>query len=247
MEPLGWHAARTRTWVDRFDAVMDRHVPWRTELHATALSLLQEFGATGSVVDLGCGPGVLCGWLADRLPGSRVTGLDADPVMVAVAGAHLRGRATVREQDLTAPGWGAAEPGRYSAAVASSVLHMVDAGGYARVARELAAAVRPGGLVVDVDELLPAGPAGQLAAACTALRGRAGRAAPETYGEWLTALCAEPDLAPAVRRRSALLHGRPDAVPATVEQRVGALLAAGFREAAVVGRRLDVAVLVAVR
>ena len=249
MRSLDWEPARTRGWVDRFDAVMDRHVPWRAELHGTALQLLLEFGATESVVDLGCGPGVLSRWLADRLPGSRVTGLDSDPVMATLAEAHLRGRAVVREQDLTAPGWGTVEPEQCSAAVSSSVLHMVDAAGYALVARELAAAVRPGGLVVDIDELLPAGPAGRLAAACAALRNRVGDepGAGESYQEWLTALCAEPDLGGACAAREERFGGRPDVLPATVEQRIAALRAAGFAEAAVVERRLDVAVLVAVR
>jgi len=249
MTPLSWAPTRVAGWVDRFDAVMAAHLPWRDDAQRTALDLLQELGATDAVLDLGCGPGALCRELVDRWPSCRVTGLDRDPVMASLAAAHLRGRATVREQDLTAPGWGAVDAGAYSAAVASSVLHMVDAAGYALVAAEVAAAVGPGGVFIDIDEVAPE-PGGRLAAACAALRERAvaervGRG-PEDHRGWLTALCAEPDLAAASRLRAARFAGRPDVVPATVEQRLGALAAAGFGEAAVVQRGLDAAVVVAI-
>ncbi|MFI5836476.1 trans-aconitate 2-methyltransferase [Micromonospora sp. NPDC051300] len=50
--------------------------------------LLTRVGADRprAVVDLGCGPGTLTATLAERWPGSRVTGLDSSPEMIARAG-----------------------------------------------------------------------------------------------------------------------------------------------------------------
>ena len=51
--------------------------------------LLARVGAEHprAVVDLGCGPGTLTATLAGRWPGSRVTGLDSSPEMIARASA----------------------------------------------------------------------------------------------------------------------------------------------------------------
>ncbi|QLQ35165.1 trans-aconitate 2-methyltransferase [Micromonospora robiginosa] len=52
------------------------------------VDLLARVGARHprAVVDLGCGPGTLTATLAERWPGSRVTGLDSSPEMIARAG-----------------------------------------------------------------------------------------------------------------------------------------------------------------
>ncbi|RQX57632.1 trans-aconitate 2-methyltransferase, partial [Micromonospora chalcea] len=52
--------------------------------------LLARVGAEypRAVVDLGCGPGTLTATLAGRWPGSRVTGLDSSPEMIARASAE---------------------------------------------------------------------------------------------------------------------------------------------------------------
>lgn len=51
--------------------------------------LLARVGASHprAVVDLGCGPGTLTATLAERWPGSRITGLDSSPEMIARADA----------------------------------------------------------------------------------------------------------------------------------------------------------------
>lgn len=250
MRTLTWDADRVQGWVDRFEAVMAGHVPWRAEAHRLALDLLRASGATESVLDLGCGAGSLSRWLVDQAPTASVTALDWDPAMATLAAAHLHGRVLVREQDLTAPGWGTTGWAACSAAVSSSVLHMVGVAGYGRVAREVAAAVAPGGLFVDIDEL-PVEPGGRLADVCATLRGRALEAhlahGGESYQQWITALCAEPGMGPAAALRQERFAGRAEEVPASLAQRTAALLTAGFREVAVVERRLDVAVLVALR
>src|SRR6266702_2909896 len=55
--------------------------------------LVAQIGATDPrhVADLGCGPGNLTAALAQRWPGSTVTGVDSSPEMIDAATALLRG------------------------------------------------------------------------------------------------------------------------------------------------------------
>jgi SAM-dependent methyltransferase len=95
------------------------------------------------VLEAGCGPGVLTGWLADS--GAAVTAMDVSPEMVRLARDRVGGRARIVLADLS-------EPLRFAAdasvdlVVASLVLHYLAdwAGPLAEFHRVLA----PGGAVV---------------------------------------------------------------------------------------------------
>ncbi|MFI7429018.1 trans-aconitate 2-methyltransferase [Micromonospora sp. NPDC049836] len=56
-----------------------------------------------AVVDLGCGPGTLTATLADRWPGSRVSGLDSSAEMIARARALARTRALAAARTVAGP------------------------------------------------------------------------------------------------------------------------------------------------
>lgn len=96
------------------------------------------------VLDLGCGDGVLASTLARR--GARVTGLDADPRMLAAA--RRRAKAESVELNLV-QGRAEAPPfpdGSFDCIVAVTVLCFV--GEADRAIAELARVIRPGGRVV---------------------------------------------------------------------------------------------------
>lgn len=52
------------------------------------------------VIDLGCGTGVMAALLAERLPGSRVEGVDASAAMLAQAMPRAGGRLSFRQADM---------------------------------------------------------------------------------------------------------------------------------------------------
>lgn len=65
----------------------ERYLTYADERGRPFADLLARVGAAepGRVVDLGCGPGNLTGWLRQRWPSAQVTGLDSSPEMVARA------------------------------------------------------------------------------------------------------------------------------------------------------------------
>jgi len=89
------------------------------------LARFPELPSSGSMADLGCGPGDITVRLAHALPGWEITGLDAGPNMLRqaerrLAGEHLAGRVRFRLSHLPDD----ALPGAaWNAVVSNSLLH----------------------------------------------------------------------------------------------------------------------------
>ena len=129
-----------------------------------------------AVVDLGCGEGALTASLARRWPGSRITGIDSSPEMLAAAAAY-----TVPDRVEFAAGdvrdWAPAAP--VDVLVSNAVLHWVP--GHDRLLGRWAGALAPGGeLAVQVPGNFRAPTHTLLAELCAAPRwaDRIGDAAP---------------------------------------------------------------------
>ncbi|GAA2747018.1 hypothetical protein GCM10010440_41140 [Kitasatospora cinereorecta] len=117
---------------------------------ALLTALLEQAGTEHPVADLGCGPGHVTAWLAER--GVRAVGIDLSPAMVAIArrdhgatGSGDHGAAEFREGDLLRL---PAADGEFGAAVALySVIHLEPSelrGAFAEMRRVL----RPSGLLL---------------------------------------------------------------------------------------------------
>lgn len=117
-------------------------------------------GATGTLLDIGCGPGAVAAGLAATRPGWRVLGIDAHPGMLAVAAARHGGLPNLGFRLGHADRPLGAEA---AACLLSSVLHEVAAQcGLPAVARALqcaAASLRRGGRLIVRDFVRPAGAA----------------------------------------------------------------------------------------
>lgn len=247
-----WDESATRSWIGRWDDVMAGYVPWREDSYALVLEVLERLGATDRVLDLGCGTGSFTRRLLDRRPGCVVTAMDWDPVMLALARVSLRGRASVIEADLASPGWGMGMGmvGAFDAVVTCAVLHMVDASRYGTVVESAAGVLRPGSVFVDVDEMPLHPSSGRLGGVCAGLRQDGADEhfeSHEDFRAWMEDLQRDPQVAPLLGLRELRFGSRRDGRVARADERIRALRAAGFTEVDVVERRLDMAVLVAIR
>jgi tRNA (cmo5U34)-methyltransferase len=138
-----------------YDTEIRRYIPgYEAMLDEAAGALRDHLGADtrGHVVDLGAGTGALSERIAARLPGARLTLLDADPAMLRQAEQRI---APLRDRVALVEGPFDALP-PCDAAVASLALHHLRDPGEKRAAyRAIHAALTPGGPLVIADGMLP--------------------------------------------------------------------------------------------
>lgn len=145
-------------WYRRWERQQDGAVPGRERrfeamLDVLALTMPDEF----TLVDLMCGPGAIARRVTGRFPGARVIAVDLDPVLVAM-GRHAVGDADGRirweEEDLRASDWPARLGiGKVDAVLSTTAIHWLPVGGIVDLYRTLADLVRPGGVVLNGDQM----------------------------------------------------------------------------------------------
>jgi tRNA (cmo5U34)-methyltransferase len=192
-----------------YDEPRRRLVPCFDDFYGTAVAataaVLRE-SRLPRVLDLGAGTGLLAGLIARAVPGTELTLVDAAPAMLAVAERRLAGvlhRTQVADLTDPLPGDG------YHAIVSALAIHHLDDPAKRDLYRRIAAALAPGGIFVNAEQV--AGPTPELDRRYDA--------------EWLVAIRAlGSDDAEIAAARKRMAYDRP----APVEAQCDWLRTAGF-------------------
>ncbi|WP_433127306.1 class I SAM-dependent methyltransferase [Micromonospora sp. CA-240977] len=200
----GTYDEARRRLVPCFDAFYGAAV----DVAAPPLHAALAAGRTPEVLDLGAGTGLLSLLLAASVPGVRLTLVDAAPAMLDRAADQLGAR-SVPHRTVLADLSDELPPGRYDAVVSALAIHHLDDAGKRALYRRAAAALAPGGVFVNAEQV--AGPTPEL-----------DRRYDEVWMERITELGASPEEIAASRER--MRHDRP----ATVADQCGWLAEAGL-------------------
>jgi tRNA (cmo5U34)-methyltransferase len=203
-----------RALVPEFDAFYDAAVA------ALALSLRPPL----AVLDLGAGTGLLAQRVLDAHPRASLTLLDGAPGMLARARARLGDRCRYREGDFAE----VLPEGPWDAIVSALAIHHLPDAGKRALFASVRAALAPGGVFVNAEQVLA--PTPRLEREYVDWHRRAAAARGAGAGEWAAA-------------EERMRHDRC----ATVEDQLQWLRTAGFDDVDCVYRARRVAVMVAVR
>jgi SAM-dependent methyltransferase len=239
-----------RDWIDRWDGQQQSYLPDREDRFTAIIDVVEEISGRPDplVLDLGAGPGSLSVRLLRRLPQARVIAIDADPLTLALgqaAWSDLPGL-LFADADLRSPGWYAGLGlGRHpDAVVSTTALHWLSQPALAELYVELAALLRPGGVLLNGDHLRGDDAEPVLNRLGEVLLEREERrhfpaGQRETWTDWWLAAAADPALAALyaereARRVEAEHHGSPSG---RLSVHVAALRAAGFAEVGTLWQR----------
>lgn len=247
-----WARAHLMAWDQQQAAYINR----REDRFAVLLDVLAEaVPADALVVDLACGPGSISARVLDRFPKMTCVAVDFDPMLIELGRQALAGhgdRLHFQDADLWDPAWTKVLDGRRPHAVLSSTaLHWLPADVLARVYRDAANILEPGGVLLNADHLRqPEGrplfeELSQKDDAATQARDQAAGAL--RWDSWFAELVAHPHFAPLAAERERRFAHRPPNPDLSLAFHVSALRAAQFREAGPIWQHLDDYVVLAQR
>lgn len=248
-----------RKLLDSWDQQQTGYLPYREERFTAMLDVLaavlpDEFVA----VDLACGPGSLGERLLNRFPSARCIAVDVDPVLVELGrralgdtyGDRLRFvEADIAQADLRE----LTGADQIDAVLSTTALHWLAPDRLVGLYERLAAWIRPGGVLLNGDNIPYARQRTPLQEMAETARARYAMAA---FGEdmhsgwvnWWQSAAQEPVLAALVEERERRLAEIPrEHAEPTLEFHLGALRNAGFSLVDTVWQKLDDRVIAALR
>jgi len=252
-QPFDWPA-----WLQRWDTQQTGYLPDREQrfqamLEVLAVVLPESFVA----LDLACGPGAISQRLLARFPQARCVAIDLDPVLLTMGQAVLGtmdGRLRWVEADLMHEDW-VTHLGEthVDAVLSTTALHWLSAEHLIRVYRQLGQLVRPGGVVLNGDNMKFSAAMPTFDRVAETAKERQQTAAfeqrgVETWSDWWAALAAEPALRELWAERERRFAWKATGWHAPIfDVHEAALRDAGFREVGVIWQYMGNRVLMAVR
>ena len=161
--PPIWSEDNSNTFID----LGRYYVPERETQIETICSLVPALQEPFTVLELGCGEGLLAGALLERYPQCSVQGLDGSQTMISAAREALAiygNRFIVHKFDLAAGDW-RSPASRYNAILSSLTIHHLDDAQKQSLFRDLHAMLLPEGVLVIADVIRTASQTGNELAA----------------------------------------------------------------------------------
>jgi SAM-dependent methyltransferase len=239
-------------WMRRWEAQQGRMRLREARYEIIITAVRAHCGDSPQILDLGSGPGSLGVRLTAAIPGCRVVGIDADPVLLELGRRILADNdrisfidANLADPDLVRVGRG------FDAAVSTTALHWLQLEPLRQLYRSLAVMLKPGGIFLNGDWLHGSG-SPTIDALLLKMRGRDAGEPPadegETFEQWWEAIRAEPALkaAFAERDRRHYGHADDDNLPTLLDHEMG-LRNASFSEVGTLWQYINSRVLAAIR
>lgn len=238
------------TWLERWDRQQEHYLPQRTERFDMIADAVATATRTDTplIVDLGIGPGSLSRHLLERIPGARVVGIDADPLLMALAAAGVgtrhpdadgNSRLRVVDADLRDPSWleVAGLERAPDAYVSTTALHWLTAAQLRDLIHTCSSCIAPGGVFVDGDHIYledKQAPFDAFTIALGAVQSeRRGVLEHEVWEDWWAGIAELDAFEPLLRAREGRLQDRGGA-PGLLHDYLGALDDAGFAHSGVI-------------
>ncbi|MBD0670832.1 class I SAM-dependent methyltransferase [Streptomyces sp. CBMA156] len=248
-------AALADTWVERWERQQERYAVEREERFTVIADVLEQVVGPCErplVADLGSGPGSLSARVAARLPHAEIVAVDIDPLLLALGSARHPQVSRWVETLIGRPGWigelGLDRP--LDAVMSTTALHYPPPDALLGIYRDLAGALRPGGLLVNGDHLIPEDRSlAELALAVGRRRAqRLGTGTAEDWSQWWEAAGLVPEFADLLSARARQLPPSDGTGNGLSAAQHGELLRmAGFRQAGSVWQYGTSSVVVALR
>lgn len=236
-----------RELLKNWDEQQSAYIAFREERYNSTLDVLAIlFGDDFHVVDLACGPGSFSLRLLERFPAVRVTAIDLDPLLLAVAKEALseyQDRIEFFSGDIATAGCFNAVKDKPQAVVSSTAIHWLLPEQQTALYRNIFTLLDEGGVFMNADHQRfdHHNPQQQRIARLhdEETQKKAWEAGTQDWDTWFDAATRYPALAALTAARAAIFEGRPTPLPTTVEFQLAALRQAGFAETGTVWQFLD--------
>jgi trans-aconitate methyltransferase len=223
--------------------IAEREARFNAQLDVLELSAGQDF----HVLDLACGPGSLSQRILQRFPQARVTAMDLDPLLLAIARGALEQygeRIRIIQADLADPACFSLLDGPAPQAVVSSTaLHWLMPEELGVLYRNIAGLLPDGGVFLNADHQRFDHRHPHLKTLSerhdAQTQQRAWQDGVEDWDRWFAKVQELPELAQYRQVRESLFAGRPVPPATAIDFQLASLHQAGFTEAGPVWQLLD--------